>query len=212
VSVLNVAKALASIRGSLKRSVVIMWFSGEEEGLLGSKYYVNNSPIIPLNKTVYMINLDMVGYMKSNGNTLAALGGGTSEVGERLLKEIGTKYQDRKISVTARAGGGSDHVPFMAKGIPGVFLHTGVSNNKSYHRTSDTAEKVDYAGMEMAAKVAFELTERVANEASLSDSLTLTDVRAPFVTEEEMQQTCHHLMQNPFVEEALDFSLGNDGR
>jgi hypothetical protein len=208
IAVLHVAKALASVRHSLKRSVIIMWFSGEEEGLLGSYHYVGKDPIAPIAKTIYMINMDMVGYMKSNGNQLAALGGGTSEAGKKILEAIGQKYQDRKIKITEKAGGGSDHVPFMAKGVPGVFLHTGVSNNTNYHRTSDTAEKIDYAGMHMASKVAFELTFRMSNNES-EQGLLLTEDRAPLVTEEEMAQTCHHLMKNPFVEEALNFSSGN---
>ena len=208
ISVLHVAKALAAVRGSLKRSVIIMWFSGEEEGLLGSYYYVGKDPIVPIAKTVYMINMDMVGYMKSNGNQLAALGGGTSRAGQTILEAIGQKYQDRKIKITEKAGGGSDHVPFMAKGVPGVFLHTGVANNTNYHKTSDTSDKIDYAGMHLAAKVAFELTVRMAKDES-ERGIFLTEDRSPLVTEEEMAQTCHHLMKNPFVEEALNFTNGN---
>ncbi len=60
----------------------------------------------------------------------------------------------------------------------------------------------------MAAKVAFELTFKVAEEES-ERGIFLTDERTPLVTEEEMAQTCHHLMKNPFVEEALNFSNGN---
>ena len=104
IAVLHVAKALASVRHSLKRSVIIMWFSGEEEGLLGSYYYVGKDPIAPIAKTIYMINMDMVGYMKSNGNQLAALGGGTSDAGQKILEAIGQKYQDRKIKITEKAG------------------------------------------------------------------------------------------------------------
>lgn len=63
IALLNVAKALASVRANLKRSIVIMWFSCEEVGLLGSKYYVAH-PLVPLDKTVYMINLDMVGNLQ----------------------------------------------------------------------------------------------------------------------------------------------------
>lgn len=210
IAVLNVAKALAATRANLKRTVVLIWFSGEEEGLLGSRHYVRNDPIFPLNKTVYMINLDMVGYMSSNGNALAALGGGTSNVGEKIIEEIGRKYPDRSVRISVRAGGGSDHVPFMEKGIPGVFFHTGVANNRNYHKTSDSPDKIDYAGMLMATKVAFETVYRVANDTSLS--VRFAGERAPLVTEEEAQQTCHHLMQNPFIAETLpDFKNGNDG-
>lgn len=210
IGVLNVAKALASVRKTLKRSVIFMWFSAEEEGLLGSYYYVAN-PLVPLRQTVYMINMDMIGYMKSNGNKLAALGGGTSEAGASILRSLATKYPERKISITERAGGGSDHVPFMSKGIPGVFLHTGVSNNKNYHKTSDHVDKIDFEGMLYAVRTAYELVVGVANTSSLRSGLLLTEDREPLVTEEEMQQTCHHLMKNPFVAEALDFTYSNSG-
>lgn len=208
IAVLNVAKSLAAVRGSLKRSVILIWFSGEEEGLLGSKYYVERDPIIPLAKTKYMINLDMVGYMESNGNALAALGAGTSSLGDTIIRDIGRKYPGRTVSPTDRAGGGSDHVPFMAKGIPGVFFHTGVANNRNYHKTSDHADKIDYPGMLVAAKIAYETLVRVANETSLG--VKVAAERESFITAEEALQTCHHLMQNPFVQEALpDFRNGN---
>jgi hypothetical protein len=228
IALLNVAKALAAVRGQLKRSVVIMWFSGEEEGLIGSKYYVGR-PVFPLAKTVYMINLDMVGYMKSFGNTLAALGGGSSRAGKAVIAEIAKKYPERKIDVSDRAGGGSDHAPFFAKGIPGVFYHTGVSNNPNYHRTSDHVDKIDFDGMTMATKVAFETGYRVATSsgdtygapgrsgdlAAEAGGFYGGESREPLVTEEELAQSCHHLIQNPFAQEmaaGLDFTNGNDGR
>jgi len=213
VALLNAAKALGATRQSLHRTIILIWFSGEEEGLLGSYHYVRSDPIFPLAKTVYMVNIDMVGYMNTNGNNLAALGGGTSPTGAKILGEIGAKQTQRKIKVTAQAGGGSDHVPFMAKGIPGVFLHTGVSNNRNYHRTSDTPDKIDYSGMLMATQVTFELGLRASQDPGLSrSSFNLVDYRAPLVTEEEMAQSCHHLMKNPFIQEALDFTDSNSGR
>gem|GEM_PF-1738311 len=195
IALLNVIKSLVSARSSVKRSIIVMWFTGEEEGLLGSYHYVKN-PVFPLEKTVYMINMDMVGYMRSFGNSLAALGGGSSSFGKAILADVAKKYPQTPVKISDKAGGGSDHVPFMAKGIPGVFLHTGVSNNPNYHKTSDSADKIDYDGMVVATKVAFETAYRVAN-ASIRQDLNL--VREPLVSEEEMKQACHHLINNPFV-------------
>ena len=197
IALLNVVKSLVSTRATLKRSVIVIWFTGEEEGLLGSYHYVAN-PIKPLNKTVYMINMDMVGYMRTNGNALLALGGGSSASGKSILSDIAKKYPQSPIKISDKAGGGSDHVPFMAKGIPGVFLHTGVSNNPNYHKTSDSHDKIDYDGMVVASKVAFETAYRVANT-SLRHDLNLT--REALVTAEEMLQSCHHLINNPFAVE-----------
>lgn len=205
ISVLNITKALASVRTHLKRSVVVMWFSGEELGLEGSWHYVRN-PIFPLEKTVYMINLDMVGYMKSYGNKIAALGSGTSDRGEAILKVIQDRYPNREIEFSERAGGGSDHVPFMQEGIPGVFFHTGVSNNPNYHRTSDAPEKIDYEGMHIAAKMAFEQVFTVANDADISSTkFTLLGKREPLITPEEAKQSCHHLILNPYVDKITKF-------
>lgn len=198
ISVLNVAKALNKVREHLKRTVVIMWFSGEELGLEGSWHYTRN-PIYDLNKTAYMINMDMVGYMSSYNNSLAALGSGTSRVAEDNLRKLQSVYTQTTIEYTPRAGGGSDHVPFMSAGIPGVFFHTGVSNNRNYHRTSDTPDKIDYEGMVVAAKIAFEQLFFVANDERLSMGKTIVQ-RTPLVTEEEKLQSCHHLILNPFID------------
>ena len=204
IAVLNTAKALAAVRGQLKRSVVIMWFSGEEEGLLGSKYWVSD-PWIPLQKTVYMVNVDMVGYMESNGKKLLALGGGTSEAGRRILAAAGERYPAIKVSISDRAGGGSDHVPFMNEGIPGVFFHTGVSNNKNYHRTSDHPDLIDYEGMHIATKIVFETVLEVSRSATTKSGGYDTgfaggDYRPSLVSPEELEQTCHHLIQNPYLQ------------
>ncbi len=211
ITVLSQAKALAAVRGSLKRSVILMWFSGEEEGLLGSAHYVRN-PVVPLAKTVYMINVDMVGYLRTNNSTLLALGGGTSSAGKRIIQTAAARYPQIKVRISDSAGGGSDHVNFMGRGIPGVFFHTGVSNNPNYHKTSDSPDKIDYEGMFVTNKIIFETLLEVAGAASTKDSnsgLSLAgelgdgfsggDNRPPLVTPEEMAQTCHHLMQNPYT-------------
>ncbi len=198
ITVLNVARALAATRQTLKRSVIVIWFSGEEEGLLGSWHYVKN-PVRPLNKTVYMINIDMVGWMRTNDNSLLALGGGSSPVGKSILEQIARVQSSAPIKISERAGGGSDHVPFMSKGIPGVFFHTGVSNNPHYHKTTDSAEKIDYNGMRFAFRVAYETVWRMAEAPTAT--LSLTKNREPLVTEEEMLQSCHHLIKNPFAQQ-----------
>ena len=204
VTLLNTAKALASVRGQLKRSVILMWFSGEEEGLLGSKHWAAN-PWIPLSKTVYMINIDMVGYLRSNGQKLLALGGGTSQAGRKIIEAAAARYPGVKLSVSDRAGGGSDHVPFMSAGIPGVFFNTGVSSNVNYHKTSDHPDLIDYDGMFQISRIVFETALEVSRapttkSGSYDDGFSGGDYRPSLVTPEEMEQTCHHLMQNPYLQ------------
>jgi acetylornithine deacetylase/succinyl-diaminopimelate desuccinylase-like protein len=212
VALLNIAKSLAAIRTQLKRSVLVMWFSGEEEGLLGSNHYVNRDPIFPLAKTVYMINLDMVGYLKQNSGVLAALGGGTSRAGQSMMTAAGRRYGNSvNVRVSAQPGGGSDHAPFMAKGIPGVFFHTGVESNPNYHRTSDHPTAIDFAGLTVATKIAAETAVGmlIPKDATVAEEMEYA-VRTPFVTDEELKQSCHHLVRNPFAQQ-LDFRDNNSG-
>lgn len=208
VTLLNTAKALAAVRGQLKRSVILMWFSGEEEGLLGSKYWAAN-PWIPLSKTVYMINIDMVGYLRQNGQKLLALGGGTSRAGRKIIEAAASKYPSVKLTVTDRAGGGSDHVPFMNAGVPGVFFNTGVSSNPNYHKTSDHPDLIDYEGLFQISRIVFETAYEISRAPVTKSANQYTgqdegfsggDYRPSLVTPEELEQTCHHLMENPYMQ------------
>lgn len=196
-SLLTVARSLAAVRTHLKRSILLIWFSGEEEGLEGSTYYVEKNPLLSLKNTVYMINMDMVGYANTFGYKIAALGSGTSESAEEKMMDISSQYSDYSLEPTARAGGGSDHVPFMAAGVPGVFFHTGVSNNPHYHRTSDTAEKIDYQGMLAVSKITFELVVTISTDDYFFEEQKRTFVfsenRPSFISDEEKLQSCHDL-------------------
>lgn len=200
IALLNVAKSLAALRGNLKRSVLIMWFSGEEEGLLGSRHYVAN-PAVPLNKHVFMINMDMVGYAKSFGNAIAAIGTVTSKWGENTVRTLSQKYPSHKIKFTEKVEGGSDHAPFMNKGIPGVFFHTGVSNNPNYHRTSDHVEKIDFDGMLAASKLALETVVAAGSAPELTRPTGLSLAgEVKFVSDEEAAKGCHYLMDYKYID------------
>ena len=76
-----------------KRTLIFIAFSGEEEGLIGSKYYVNN-PVFPLEKTVAMINLDMVGRMKDRKMTVGGIG--TATEWKILVKRHNEIYFDKR--------------------------------------------------------------------------------------------------------------------
>src|SRR6185369_6663483 len=82
--VLELARIFIAQRSKLKRTLVFISFSGEEEGLLGSNYYVNH-PLVPLDKTVAMINMDMIGRMKDH--KLVIGGVGTAKEWRRLLTD-----------------------------------------------------------------------------------------------------------------------------
>jgi hypothetical protein len=162
VSLLSIANAFSKIKASLKRTVVFMSFSGEEMGLVGSKYYCDN-PMFPkqspsISKHVAMINLDMVGYLNQSNQW----GRGESVISSddltKLIDGLNKKYSFAK-SISGQGTGASDHASFYNKKIPVVFLHTGLHSN--YHKPSDTPDKINYAGMCEIAKYGFELSWNV---------------------------------------------------
>lgn len=155
------AKAFARLKDKLKRSIMFIAFTGEESGLVGSRHYVAN-PILPLDKTTIMINLDMIGYYKSSG-ALTVYYGTDSTLTEHvpLLKEVNSKNQDLTITFKRKnQNGNSDHIPFRENGISAIFFNTG--SHENFHKTSDTAEKVDSSSMTNITKLTFDFIWELA--------------------------------------------------
>ncbi len=123
------------------RRFVFIAFTGEERGLLGSKHYVRN-PRFPIESTVAMINLDMVGRIRDNELTVYGTGSATgfdelvdrsNQIGQFNLMKVATGY------------GPSDHQSFYEAGVPVLFFFTGLHND--YHRPTDDFDKIDFGGM-----------------------------------------------------------------
>ena len=134
--VLELARFFSAQRSKLKRTLVFIAFSGEEEGLLGSNYYINH-PLVPLDKTVAMINMDMIGRMKDN--KLVIGGVGTAKEWRPLLT---TPNDGFELSMNDDGYGPSDHSSFYIKQIPVLFFWTGTHTD--YHKPSDTFDKINY--------------------------------------------------------------------
>ncbi|MEO5562451.1 MAG: M20/M25/M40 family metallo-hydrolase [Chitinophagaceae bacterium] len=117
-------------------------FSGEELGLYGSKYFVEN-PTINLSTANYMLNMDMVGRLNDSTKVLAVGGFGTSPQWAIVINA-----QDKKlpfvIKIDSSGAGPSDHTSFYRKDIPVLFFFTG--QHKDYHRPSDDAGRINYEG------------------------------------------------------------------
>jgi aminopeptidase YwaD len=117
-------------------------FSGEELGLFGSKYFTGH-PTIDLKTANYMINMDMVGRLNDSTKVLSVGGYGTSPQWATVISK-----QDRKlpfvIKIDSSGTGPSDHTSFYRADIPVLFFFTG--QHKDYHRPSDDADKINYAG------------------------------------------------------------------
>ncbi|MCY7344845.1 MAG: M20/M25/M40 family metallo-hydrolase [Pyrinomonadaceae bacterium] len=147
-----------------KRTLIFIAFGGEEEGLLGSQFYVNN-PAFPLAKTVAMINMDMVGRLKDDKLTIGGIGtaGGWKNLidAKNLSDGVGlavtklnnfppqsvnsSSFNRFNLSLSEDGFGPSDHTSFYAKQIPVLFFFTGTHND--YHKPSDTADKINYQGL-----------------------------------------------------------------
>ena len=162
---LELARLLATQNPKSRRTIVFIAFSGEEEGLIGSSYYVNH-PIVPLANTVAMINMDMIGRLKER--KLIVGGVGTASEWRSMIDSVNTSTRPPSTNIQATlriAGepvaatdpkanflltlnedgyGPSDHSSFYAKQVPVLFFWTG--NHEDYHKPSDTADKINYEG------------------------------------------------------------------
>lgn len=133
--VLELARIFSAQQPKLKRTVIFIAFGGEEEGLLGSNYYVNH-PLVPVANTVAMINMDMIGRLRDR--KLAIGGVGTAPE----WREVIGKENPFELSLSEDGLGPSDHSSFYLKQIPVLFFFTGPHND--YHKPSDTFEKINY--------------------------------------------------------------------
>ncbi len=140
-----------------KRSLIFMAFSGEELGLLGSAYYTNH-PIIPLEKTVAMLNMDMIGRLRDD--KLSISGVDTSPMWRPLLQELNGEA-GFDLSLSGGGFGASDHSSFFAKKIPVLFFFTGM--HREYHTPADKPETINAPGAARVARLAAEVTEHIAN-------------------------------------------------
>ena len=143
-------------QGEPDHPVVFIAFSGEEKGLLGSAHYVRQ-PVLPLNQCAGMVNLDTVGRLFDGELTI--FGAGTAEEFTHILK--GVNYGFRfDLRLPEADPGGSDQVSFVRRGVPAVQIFTGP--HVDYHRPGDTADKIDYAGLERIAEFTGELVSYLA--------------------------------------------------
>ncbi len=160
-AILEMAKAAAASRSDFRRSMIFITFAGEELGLLGSSYYASH-PSVPLEQTVAMINLDMVG--RAGGRILVD-GFANAPSIEDNLKAAQASQTGAGIKMAALHGsagaGASDDATFIGRKIPAINFFSGF--HADYHRPSDTWEKIDAAGGAAVADLALALGRQIAN-------------------------------------------------
>ncbi|MEM8884754.1 MAG: M20/M25/M40 family metallo-hydrolase [Planctomycetota bacterium] len=156
--VLEVARYLASKRDELRRDILFLTFTGEERGLVGSRYWCEN-PTVPLQELIAMINMDMIGRL--DGKKLFIGGIGTSPTWEPMLKELLREAgMEADFGVGGRAP--SDNTSFYQKNMPVLFFFTGLHDQ--YHRPDDDWERIDRAGIEKIASLVAQTATRTANQ------------------------------------------------
>ncbi len=192
-ALLEIARTLANRDKKLPRRVVFIAFTGEERGLLGSAQYIRQ-PLYPLEKTVAMLNLDMVGRLQDN--KLIANGTDTAKEFSAWLDEV-NKATGFELIKKPGGFGPSDHASFYAKKIPVLHFFTG--SHPDYHRPSDDYEKLDLDGIRRTAQLVAGLTEQIA----LSD--------APPTYQESQQQLVSRGGTRPYFGSIPDFSSAETG-
>lgn len=154
-----------------KRNIMFVAFDGEEKGMLGSGYFLNNIPDT-IGSIVLNINLDMLGRNrhdenKYNKSVFMISSGKNSSFYKRLIRQLNkpsislfvTKYPLPFSSIALKSD--SDHYMFSKKGIPFVHLQTGMHND--YHTINDTSDKINYEKLTEISKLLFKSVLEIAN-------------------------------------------------
>ncbi|NPA79532.1 MAG: M20/M25/M40 family metallo-hydrolase [Thermotogae bacterium] len=134
-------------------SLVFMFWSGEEIGLLGSKYFTEH-PLLALDSALVYINYDMVGRMRDS--SLSVLGAYSGKGLDSLIARI-ISARGLKLNLGVGAVGPSDHTSFYLKGVPVAYFFTGP--HEDYHKPSDTPDKIRYEGIAQVVSVSGELLD-----------------------------------------------------
>jgi len=174
-AVIEIAEAFSELANAgirPKRSILFMPVTGEERGLLGSRYYVKN-PLFPLDKTVAAINMDMIGrsddehvenpdyvYVYISDTAESELALTANKAALCVQDELSPEY--RYISDNDFRMGGSDHASFEKANIPVLYFFCGI--HKDYHRPTDTWDKVEYEKLTAITRMVFVSAWQIANK------------------------------------------------
>ncbi|WP_438972090.1 M28 family metallopeptidase [Polaribacter sp.] len=157
-----------------KRSILFLHVTGEEKGLLGSKYYTDVDPIFPLENTVCDLNIDMIGRTdsrhKADPNYVYLIGSDKlstelhtiSEAMNKKYTNINLDYKYNDENDPNRFYYRSDHYNFVKNNVPIIFYFNGT--HVDYHKPTDTPDKINYELLENRTKLVFHTAWEVANK------------------------------------------------
>lgn len=170
---IELAAALARDKPEPRRSYLFIAFAAEELGLNGSQHWTRN-PTRSIEKSVAMLNMDMIGRL--SGNQIVMAGIGTSPVFPDLVKSAASQV-GIEVKTTQSGYGTSDHTSFYISNIPVLFFFSGLHSD--YHRPSDDTDKVNAVG---AAKI-LDMVYRIATELNRRETRPqFTKVQEPMTT------------------------------
>lgn len=170
-ALIELARLLKDSRAK-KNNYLFIAFSGEEQGLHGSKYFTEH-PTVPLSSIHYMINMDMVGRLDYTANTITIGGYGTSPAWGTAFSQSGRNalYAGPiRFRFDSSGTGPSDHTSFYRKDIPVLFYFTGLHSD--YHRPSDDFDKINYNGTLHLVKHIQSLIESLDSQPKLAFTKT----------------------------------------
>jgi Zn-dependent M28 family amino/carboxypeptidase len=174
-ALLEIAQAfqLASKNGfRSKRSIAFIHFTGEEEGLKGSRYYAEH-PVFDFKNTVSNLNIDMIGRTdrlhEENDKYIYIIGADRistelhfiSKRANEQFTQLNLDYKYNAKNDSNRYYSRSDHYNFASKGVPVIFYFNGVHDD--YHEATDTADKINFSLLEQRAKLIFATAWYIAN-------------------------------------------------
>lgn len=149
----------------MDNNILFLAFSGEEKGLWGSNFFVDNSPL-ELEDINFMINLDMVGRLGEE-KKMAVYGTGTSPIWNKKLESTKSQFS---FNMSESGIGPSDHTSFYLEDIPVLMFFTG--QHEDYHRPSDDVDKVNFEGMQELFEYLIVLIDDIDDEGKIKFTKT----------------------------------------
>jgi len=157
--VMELARAFQSLKEKPKRSILFILFTAEEKGLYGARWYVDN-PIFPLEKTVAMINLDMIG--RNDVDQMSLIGRFQYPKLFTIIDSINRESVNFDLNFAVEEFiRQSDHFPFMRADIPTVFFNSGM--HEQLHRPEDTVDRIIPEKVQKATQLVFLSLWKIAN-------------------------------------------------
>ena len=183
-AVIDIVRSIVA-DGVPRRSIIVTLWDGEEDGLVGSQYYVEN-PVIPLGKMIAYVNFDIQGanLLPSLRNYTVLVG---AETGGANLIEASDQARESSSLDTVMLSlifgqGRSDHAVLARSGVPSVFFTD--ANNGCYHTVKDDIDAVDFPKLEQQIRTANALIRRLV----VTDDVPLFDDEAPLSVYEDAEE------------------------